>query len=220
MTQGDLELTLVRHGTTAWNAAGRWQGWSDTPLGELGEAQAARLARRLEGRTFDACWTSDLARARRTAELALPGAEWRADPRLRELHFGHYEGVTSAAVLEDPQYAQWQLDPWRRAAPGGGESVLAVAERMAEWAGDLGGGRVLAVSHGAAIRALLCLLFDWPVRPVPGYVLPFPYQLAYTALTVLRREGSATGERWTLITYNDHAHLEDAAALPAGTGQG
>ena len=58
----------------------------------------------------------------------------------------------------------------------------------------------------AAIRALLCDLFDWPARPVPGYVLPFNYQLAHTSLTTLTR----TQGRWTLLTYNDHAHLEES----------
>lgn len=206
----ELHLTLVRHGATDWNALGRWQGWTDTPLGALGETQAARLAARLTGQRFDQVYASDLARAHRTAELIRPGSVPMPDARLRELNFGQYEGAVTADVLNDPDYAQWQLDPWQRAAPGGGEALAGVGARLHEWAHALPDGRVLAVSHGAAIRALLCVLFDWPARPVPGYVLPFPYQLAHTSLTVLTRTGlSGTDARWTLVTYNDHAHLEE-----------
>ncbi|PTA67449.1 histidine phosphatase family protein [Deinococcus arcticus] len=198
-----LHLTLVRHALTDWNGAGRWQGWTDTPLGEAGEAQALKLRARLAGRTYDEVHSSDLSRAARTAELALPGAPMILDVRLRELLFGDFEGVTTDEVLHDPRYAEWQRDPWQLAAPGG-ESLDEVAARMCNWAEALPGGRIIAFSHGAAIRALLCALFGWPATPQPGYVLPFPYQLSHTGLTILTRvEG-----RWTLLTYNDHAHLE------------
>lgn len=201
---GTLHLTLVRHGATDWNGAGRWQGWTDTPLGTVGQEQAGRLAARLVGRPYDAAYSSDLARAVRTAELTLPGTPLTLDDRLRELNFGKYEGAGTDDVLHDPEYHDWQLDPWGRPAPGGGESMGQVAARLHAWAQDLPDSRIIAFSHGAAIRALLCALFGWPTEPVPGYVLPFPYVLAHTSLTTLTR----TGGRWTLVTYNDHAHLE------------
>ncbi|OOV14766.1 histidine phosphatase family protein [Deinococcus sp. LM3] len=201
-----LHLTLVRHGATDWNGAGRWQGWTDTPLGTLGETQAARLHARLRGRAFDRVHSSDLSRAARTAELTLPGQPLTLDARLRELNFGQFEGVTTADVQRDPAYHDWQRDPWTLPAPGGGESLAQVGERLRDWADELSPGRVIAFTHGAAIRALLCRLFDWPARPVPGYVLPFSYQLAHTSLTTLTR----AGDRWTLLTYNDHAHLEES----------
>lgn len=200
-----LTLTLVRHGATDWNGAGRWQGWTDTPLSAPGEEQARRLADRLTGRTYDAVYSSDLTRAVRTAELTLPVVPIRTDDRLRELRFGKYEGAGTDDVLHDPEYHGWQLDPWGRPAPGGGESLAEVGARLHAWAQELPDGHVIAFSHGAAIRALLCVLFGWPTLPVPGYVLPFPYVLAHTGLTRLTREGG----RWTLVTYNDHAHLEE-----------
>ena len=74
MTPGpDLDLTLVRHGATAWNEGGRWQGLTDNVLGERGVDEARRLGARLAGLAFDRCESSDLARAVQTAELALPG---------------------------------------------------------------------------------------------------------------------------------------------------
>lgn len=203
--KGDvLELVLVRHGATDWNALGRWQGWTDTPLGTTGEGQATRLAVRLEDQEFDHLHASDLSRAARTAEMIRPGQPLILDVRLRELHFGKFEGATTEDVLSDAEYSEWQRDPWNLPAPGGGESLREVGERMANWAGELPGGRILSVSHGAAIRALLHHLFRWPAQPVPGYVLPFPNQLAHTGLTRLSRKGG----RWTLVTFNDHAHLE------------
>ncbi|GGL06912.1 histidine phosphatase family protein [Deinococcus radiotolerans] len=209
MTEERLHLTLVRHGATDWNGAGRWQGWSDTPLGAVGAEQAARLRSRLTGRAFDRAFSSDLARAARTAELSLPaGTPLTLDVRLRELHFGVFEGVTTDEVLHDAGYAQWQLDPWGSPAPGG-ESLAQVGARLRDWAEEVPGGRVIAFTHGAAIRALLCDLFGWPADPQPGYVLPFPYQLSHTSLTTLTRAGRGPGARWALVTYNDHAHLEE-----------
>ncbi|GGM03771.1 histidine phosphatase family protein [Deinococcus aerophilus] len=203
MSAAPLTLTLVRHGATDWNAEGRWQGWTDTPLGTLGQTQARQLARRLAGHRFDAAYASDLSRALRTAEIILPSVVVTRDARLRELNFGQYEGATRETIQNDPRYAAWQMDPWTLPAPGG-ESLLTVADRLQAWAEELPGGQVVAVSHGAAIRALLCALFGWPATPQPGYVLPFAYRLAHTGLTRLsRREG-----RWTLHTYNDHAHLD------------
>ena len=84
-----LTLWLVRHGATAWNEGGQWQGWTDTPLGDLGREQALGLGPVLAAQPFGAAYTSDLRRARQTAELALSGSglkcDLRTDPRLREL---------------------------------------------------------------------------------------------------------------------------------------
>ncbi|GAA5513536.1 hypothetical protein Dcar01_02275 [Deinococcus carri] len=135
--------------------------------------------------------------------------------RLRELHFGRYEGTTTAQVRHDPDYAAWQRDPWTLPAPGGGESLREVAARLSGWAGELPGGTVTAFTHGAAIRALLHGLFGWPALPQPDYVLPFALRLAHTGLTRLTRDSG----RWTLLTYNDHAHLEAWAGLDGEGGR-
>ncbi len=171
----------------------------------MGERQAGRLARRLAGRDPGTVYASDLRRAADTARLALPERPLTLDPRLRELNFGRYEGKATHEVLHDPEYAAWQRDPWTLPAPGGGESLREVAVRLREWAEELPAGTVTAFTHGAAVRALLCDLFGWPATPQPGYVLPFPYRLAHTGLTRLTREDG----QWLLLTYNDHAHLED-----------
>ncbi|MFC4637998.1 histidine phosphatase family protein [Deinococcus hohokamensis] len=203
MSPEPLRLTLVRHGVTAWNEGGRWQGVTDVPLSEAGEAQARRLGRRLGGRDPGQLEASDLQRAVRSAELACPGHRITLDPRLREMNFGVFEGLSVAEMGTHPAFEAWQADPWRKAPPGG-ESLAEVAARLRDWAEALDGGPVLAFSHSVAIRALLCSLFGWPLAAQPGYPVPFSWRLAHTSLTVLRRHDN----HWTLHTLGDSAHLE------------
>jgi broad specificity phosphatase PhoE len=95
------KLLLVRHGETDWNRDGRWQGGSDTRLNDLGREQARALAEQLDG-DIDVLYSSDLARARETAEIvaAKLGLEVRLDPRLRERGFGSWEGLTMPEIEE------------------------------------------------------------------------------------------------------------------------
>src|SRR3989442_15966436 len=80
-------ILLVRHGQSAWNAEGRWQGQADPPLSPLGELQAEEAARRVHG-VLDAVWSSDLRRAAQTAARlgAVSGLEPRLDADLRGRH--------------------------------------------------------------------------------------------------------------------------------------
>jgi alpha-ribazole phosphatase/probable phosphoglycerate mutase len=209
----DLDLTLVRHGATAWNEGGRWQGLTDNVLGERGVTEARRLGARLAGLAFDRAESSDLARAVQTAELALPGRPLTLDPRLREIGFGEFEGLSVPEMAAHPAYAAWQLDPWQYAPPGG-ESLGEVAARMQAWAAELPGGHTVAFSHSVAIRALLSALLDWAPQPQPGYPLPFSVRLGHTSLSTLRRRGGV----WTLHRLGDAAHLEPAPRTDGAEG--
>ncbi len=91
-------VTLVRHGETAWAAAGRHTGRTDVPLTPEGERMAAGLAARLAGRTFDRVFTSPLERAARTCALAGFGDRAVVDPDLVEWDYGDYEGLTSHEI--------------------------------------------------------------------------------------------------------------------------
>lgn len=155
--QAVLELWLVCHGETPWTSEGRALGQSDPPLSEFGVQQAEALARRLAHVRFDAVYASDLARARYTARLALPAAEVRPEPRLRDLNFGAWEGKAWAALTGDDRRAleRFRADPYRERAPGG-ESYEDVRERVTAWLTELPtSGRVAAFTHGGAVRALL-----------------------------------------------------------------
>jgi broad specificity phosphatase PhoE len=138
-------LLLVRHGETDWNADGRLQGQTDRPLTDFGRRQARQLAEELgsEELELDAIYSSDLARARETADivgerLALPVA---LDADLREKDWGTWEGLT--AVERD------RVDFAGESTEAHQERTLRALRRIAE---RHPGGRVLVVTHGGSMR--------------------------------------------------------------------
>lgn len=168
---------------TALNRARRYQGWADPPLAAAGEAQARALRERLsaEGIRPDAVWTSDLRRARRTAEIAFPGVSPRPDPRLRELGFGVFEGRSRDELLAShaSAYRGWLRDPERRPPPGG-EALEDLRARVHEWVAELSPpGTVAAVAHGGSIAVAVARILGLPsrweiergLRPRPGGVV-------------------------------------------------
>lgn len=149
------QISLVRHGVTEWNYAGRVQGRSDIPLAEEGERQAEAAARRLAAHTWDAIYSSPLQRAHRTAMLIahrVCQSEVLTDPRLAERNMGEAEG------LFDPDLATlWPGRAWDD-LPGmePPEHLAARAHKaLAEMAARHAGGRVICVSHSSLIRAFL-----------------------------------------------------------------
>ncbi|HWJ31297.1 MAG TPA: histidine phosphatase family protein [Gaiellaceae bacterium] len=154
-------LLLVRHGETDWNRDARWQGHSDTPLNEVGRDQARRLAAELG--EVDVVYSSDLARARETAEiLAEPiGLEVRVDPRLRERGFGAWEGKNAAEIEREfaDEHARWLAGE----APGAAdaEPFTDFGARVEEFVAEVllrhPGETVLVVGHGGTIRVIHAL---------------------------------------------------------------
>ncbi len=161
MTQ-PTRVLLVRHGETAWNACGIYQGGRDVPLSEHGRAQAEALRDTLAGTPIDAAYTSPLARARETARLILGGRGVRAAvvPELRELSYGRCEALhPDARRAAFPSLdARWSDDPWGVAFPDG-ESLAAVAARVLPvWARLVAAHRgetVLVAAHGHVNRVIL-----------------------------------------------------------------
>ena len=155
-------LLLARHGETDWNRDGRWQGHTNTELNERGREQARALAAQLDGEPIAAVYASDLARAQQTAELvAAPrGLEVRTDPRLRELHFGGWEGLTTAEIEEryPHEVARWRTDD-RAQSFAGGETYEQMGDRvvraLAEIAAAHPSETVLVILHGGPMRGLL-----------------------------------------------------------------
>ena len=161
-----MRLLLVRHGRTAWNEAGRYQGQSDPPLAPEGEAEAAALAGTLRGERVGCVLASPLRRAAATAAilartLSLPPPV--TDPRLTELGYGAWEGLTQAEVK-----ARWPalLRCWKRTPETvrfpDGEDLATVRARLDallaarpwEAAGAADAGAVLLVTHAGPIRLL------------------------------------------------------------------
>jgi broad specificity phosphatase PhoE len=144
------DLYLVRHGETEWSRAGKHTGRTDLPLLPAGEEQARRLGERLAGIQFTSAWTSDLGRARRTAELAgFPDPT--VTPLLREYEYGDYEGLTTAEIHRDRP--GWQL--FVDGCPAG-ESPEQVLARARMFLSGLSGaeGAVAVFSHGHFLRAV------------------------------------------------------------------
>lgn len=154
-------LLIIRHAQSLWNAYGLWQGQADPPLSEHGRRQAERMARALRRTPLDAVITSDLTRARQTAEiLARPlGLVPELEPRLRELDAGHWSGRTRAEIE-----IAWGADLARYRAGdldlrlGGGESFRQLARRAGAAIADIRqchAGRTIAiVTHGGVAKVL------------------------------------------------------------------
>lgn len=200
-------LTLIRHGLTAWNTSGRVQGHSDVELSDEGVRQARRLAERtarIDG--VDRILTSPLLRARRTAEIAFPDREIERDDRLRELHFGSFEGKSVQENSATEAWAMWLEDPYERSAPGG-ESYRALRERVVGWYEELprDAGHVVAVTHSGTIQMLLA--------HVLGIERPRWRKRIYVRHSSLTRIVTADGE--TIVErVNDTRHLDEDGADP------
>jgi broad specificity phosphatase PhoE len=168
----NVQIVLVRHGATDWNLQGRCQGSTDRDLSEAGIRQAEQLATLLRDERFDAVYSSNLRRARQTAELisrhhALPV---RIEADLRELDHGSLEGLTFSEIKSrhGEFLARWRTEPADLCVPGG-ERLADVAERA--WNGLHGilqrhpeAERILAVSHSFPILGIVCRISNTPLN--------------------------------------------------------
>ncbi len=158
------QVLLARHGETDDNRPPlRFQGWRDTPLNETGRRQAGELAERVSGSGVAVLWSSDLSRARETAEIVgrRLGIEPRLDPRLREANRGRWEGrlFRDVAADEPELYAAWMRAGAQWRFPGG-ESLQEQQQRVAACVEEIRSAEdlpALAVCHGGSIRVMLCL---------------------------------------------------------------
>ena len=199
-------FTLVRHGETAWNANGRWQGQAHVPLNDEGRRQAALLAARLAGDRVDLIVTSDLVRASETAHVVARtvGAAVVLDARLRELDIGEWQGLTSDEVRTwDPErYLAIEHDPYHRPRPGGESGAqcgMRAAMALEALADERAGGHVVIVSHGGTIRNLLQHV---------GLVRADRVVVGNTSCSRLVHELSPDGlPKWTLEDFNCIEHL-------------
>ena len=150
-----------------WNAERRFQGQSDIPLDQTGQAQAERAARLLAALRPDLIVSSDLSRATGTAAplARLTGLEVILDKDLRERHGGNWEGLTDAEIREryPDAHATW-TPPEGEPGAAVADRVAAALQRAATAAAEQAAGEGLAVvvSHGAAIRLGMSRLLGMP----------------------------------------------------------
>lgn len=161
-----MKLLLARHGQTDWNLSQRFQGHSDVPLNQIGRQQGMALAGRLSGQIFDFIYSSDLQRACETAKMLSNGKiEMRTDPRLREMNFGAWEGLSYQEIKEqDPDaLSAWESDSYQH-PPTDGETLEQFARRVRSMLDDLcewhKGQTVLVVAHGGVLQTLICLALN------------------------------------------------------------
>ena len=127
-------LILIRHGETAWNVIGRYQGQADPPLNERGRKQAQKVAQELKEKTqIDRLFTSPLRRTKQTAEeiakmLEIP---LHSDPRLMEIHQGDWQTKLRSEIEEayPDLFHRWESEPWQ-VTPPGGEHLSQVQTRV------------------------------------------------------------------------------------------
>ncbi|MDF7761782.1 2,3-diphosphoglycerate-dependent phosphoglycerate mutase GpmB [Kosakonia cowanii] len=209
-----LQVYLVRHGETLWNAERRIQGQSDSPLTDKGETQARQVAERAKALGITHIITSDLGRTRRTAEIIadICGCDVRLEPRLRELDMGVLERRHLDSLTEEEE-------GWRRQLVNGtadgripeGESMQELSERMhAALATCLElpqGSRPLLVSHGMALGCLVSTILGLPAYAERRLRLR---NCSISRIDYQQSPWLASG--WVVETAGDVSHL-DAPAL-------
>jgi broad specificity phosphatase PhoE len=200
-TERPCRIVLLRHGRTEWNRVGRAQGHADVSLDALGQAQAENAAGHLATYEPAFVWSSDLARARETAEhvAAATGLEVAYDARLREYDVGVRQGMT----FDEFQAAYPEIvERFRAGEPAnvaGAESNEQVAARMRKVICEAAerlerGDTAILVGHGASLRTGLLAFFDAP--PHLREMLAGMSNCAWTVLEQHRDRG------WQIIDYN------------------
>jgi probable phosphoglycerate mutase len=198
-------LCLVRHGETDWNAGKRIQGQIDIPLSELGHAQARATAHALRDAGFTAIYSSDLIRARQTAEAAARLARLPVllDPGMRERHYGLFQGL-NYAECETRFPADYARHKARdvRFVPAGGESLIEFAGRLAQAFDAIvrrhAGERVAVFTHGGVLDIAHRQASGKPLTTARDFTIP------NCGLNWIEVEAGC----WTLLSWAERAHLD------------
>lgn len=177
--QALVDFWLVRHGQTDWNRTGRWQGQASFApgLNETGRTQVLAMGDEVRDANLSAVYSSDLPRARQTAELiANPlGLPITLEPRLREIDLGVWEGMRLDEI--ETKYSR-ELDERARdafhARAPKGESLQDVAQRVLSAMDDIArkhpGESVLIVSHGISLAVIICRAEGFPTEDVYQHI--------------------------------------------------
>ena len=179
------KLILIRHGQSIWNAENRFTGWTDVELSDKGIKEAEDAGRELKDVKFDVIHTSNLIRAKRTAEIVLSAnsasfdVETKIDWRLNERNYGSLQGQNKAETAE--KHGSEQVRIWRRSfdvAPPDGESLEMTAKRTIpyfkeEIIPDLEAGmNVLVSAHGNSLRSIVMYIERISPSDIVSFEIP------------------------------------------------
>lgn len=209
-------LYLIRHAEAEGNVYRRCHGQYDSLLTERAYKQLPYLADRFADVPLDAVYASDLYRARHTAKAIADrkGMKVHVRAELREIAMGEWEDKTWAILPQEvpEQYAKWQTRPWECQVPGGetvmqcGDRVLDGLRRLArEWDGK----SIAVVSHGSAIRAILCRVL--------GYAPEEIGQIGWGDNTCVAKF-EFEGDQIHPVYWNDASHLPEDLSTFAKIG--
>lgn len=199
------ELIFIRHGVTSWNRERRFQGQIDIELSDEGHEQARRTAARLAGMPIVAVYSSDLGRARQTAEpiARALGVPVSVEPGLKERHYGVFEGLTYDELQHKhpDAYRRWRDREADYALPGGGESLRSLRERvqlqMQSLARRHAGQLIAAVTHGGVLDSIYRI-----AAGLPGDA-PRDFDLHNASINRIGWDG----ERFRVLGWGDVSHL-------------
>jgi len=178
-------LILIRHGQSVWNAENRFTGWTDVDLSEKGVLEAKEAGEELREQRIDVVHTSDLIRAKRTAEIVMSsnavsgGISTKSDWRLNERNYGDLQGLNKAETAE--KHGSEQVHIWRRSfdvAPPGGESLEMTAERTIPYFEDEilpdleSGMNVLVSAHGNSLRSIVMHIEKISPEDIVSFEIP------------------------------------------------
>lgn len=208
-----MRLVLVRHGETAWNKEGRFQGHSLVGLNQRGVMQARQIAKALLLMKPTALYSSPLPRTLMTAEeisrvLSIPVAPLED---IKEVNLGELEGITGQRMRKEYSqvYTAWRADPSKVAFPGG-ESMQLLQKRVWQAIQDIEKAHpedtVVAVSHNFAIRAILCRFLGLPFSRFHRL------RVDLASISVLQ----AKGRFHQVLSINDKCHLLDEEGVQLG----
>jgi broad specificity phosphatase PhoE len=202
-----MQLLLVRHGQTEYNAIGRYQGHMQIALDATGQRQAQQVCRRLQRLPIDAIYSSDLVRC---IETITPLAQAKSlpiqhDHNLREIDVGLFEHLTVTEIKATfpSLYAAYRNAPGDTIHPGG-ESYRQLQRRAMAAIAQIAERHqpeqtICIASHGGTIRAIVCALLHLDIN---SYNRMWIENCAITTLS-----GPAHDLR--LVTLNDFSHATD-----------
>jgi probable phosphoglycerate mutase len=204
-----MNILLVRHGETAWNREGRYQGRTDIPLSETGQTQVAALGKRLRETPIKVAYASPLSRAKNTAEAILAGRSATPlglEPGLLEISHGEWEGqlASDVEISHAEMFGVWRTSPGRHSPAGPKAETLGDVEArawpiLAKACAELGpDDTALIAAHDAVNRVILCRVLGLPLERV------WSFRQAPAALNVL---AGASLDTLQVVRLNDAEHV-------------